>query len=305
MQTYIYKPVIIILVHLISFVAYAQKSIPTKQDMQTYRKLESGGFSNNFYLKAIIEKKVTDSSVLELQRKWQYVDDDVFCEGLIQSLLIKNHGGRYKNSHYFTSLNFEEFNGHSYFYQSTTLYEDKELFIWGKYEDNDSIEIHSAIGDHLEIARYTAAFKTMNHSDYIIFEADEQVAIIPMEGGSAVTLKYDVEALKKTGVYRKCLLTCDTCIKCIRMQYTGVSDQVKIQQRVFTSELLIDDIDKDGIDDLYWFAVSNGKLIKYESYILREEKLILVTKDMKKLISETPRFKEIQQISRLKQIPQL
>ncbi len=301
------KVLITILISLVSLALYAQKAKLTKEDFQTVKKIEGGNFSNAFYLRAIIEQEIADSNVLKLQRKWGDLND-MFCHGFIQSIIKKNHNGRYECREYFTSFNFEAFNGKNYFYQNVSLYNNNELFIWGTYEKNDSmIEIHSAIGDAIledfELSTYTAIFKTINGADYIIFEADEHAVVAPIEDNKLFIVRYDVEALDKKGVYRKCVSTCDTCITCKRTMYIGTTDQIKKHNRVFTSELIIDDIDKDGVSDLYWFAVSNGKLIKYESYILRAEGLTGLKKDIKNLIVETPRFKEIQKISKLKQVP--
>lgn len=300
------KIIVTILINLISFHIFSQEIKPTKQDIETYKKLEGGGFSNDFYLRAIIENKISDSSVVELQKKFGDGMEDMFCSGLIKSLINKNHGGKYRNSHYFSSLKFEKFKGKVYFYESASLYGEKELFIWGTYRQKDSdINVYSAVGHNLELMSYTPTFKTINNSDIIIFEADEQVAIIPMEGDTAFTLRYDVDEFEKIGTYRKCELVCDTCIECKRLQHTGKSDQVDIQQRIFTTELLIEDIDDDGALDLYWFAVNNGELIKYEAYTFNKEELIELKRDVKKEIIETPRFEEMKIISMLEQKPKL
>ena len=297
---------VLILISLISYSVFSQELKPTQQDVETYIKLESGGFSNDFYLRAIIEEKISDSSVVELQKKFGDGMKEMYCTGLIKSLINKNHGGRYINSHYFSSLQFEKFKGKSYFYESASLHGDKELFIWGTYGRNDSdISIHSAVGHNLELMAYTSVFKTISNSDFIIFDADEQVAIIPIEGDTAFTLSYDVSEFEKIGTYRKCVLVCDTCIECKRLQHIGKSDQVEIQQRVFTTELLIEDIDDNGTFELYWFAVSSGELIKHEAYTFSGGVLITLKKDIKKLIIETSRFEEMRKISMLEQKPKL
>lgn len=109
------KIIVIILISLISYSVFSQDIKPTQQEIETYKKLESGGFSNAFYLRAIIDKKITDPSVVELQKKLDYDINYMFCTGLINSLINNNHGGRYRNSHYFSSFKFEKFKGKLYF----------------------------------------------------------------------------------------------------------------------------------------------------------------------------------------------
>ena len=79
------KLIFALLINLISFFVFSQEFEPTQQDIETYRKLETGGFSMNFYLKAIIENKISDSSVLELEKKLEGGIEDMFCIGLISS----------------------------------------------------------------------------------------------------------------------------------------------------------------------------------------------------------------------------
>ncbi|MCJ8290438.1 MAG: hypothetical protein HRT58_12295 [Crocinitomicaceae bacterium] len=300
------KLIFALLINLISFSVFSQEFEPTQQDIETYRKLETGGFSMNFYLKAIIENKISDSSVLELEKKLEGGIEDMFCIGLISSLLNENHDGMYRNSQYFNRLNLVSIEGKLYFSQSTCLYGDKELFIWGTYGENESdITIHSAIGHNLEVTAYNSTFKTINNIDAIIFEANEQIAIIPIEGDTAFVLKYSVDEFEKIGTYRNCVLSCDTCIECELLQRIGKSEQVEIEQRVFTSELLIEDIDKNGTLDLYWFAVSNGELIKHDLFAFIDGVLMESKKDITDLIIETSRYDEMKKISLLEQIPKL
>jgi hypothetical protein len=294
------------LINLISFSVFSQQLELTQQDIETYRKLENGDFSNEFYLKAIIEQKVTDSSVVELQKKFGEGLDDMFCTGLIKSLIDKNHGGKYRNSHYFNRLKFEKFNDKYFFYESSSLYGNKELFIWGTYGTNkNEITIHSAVGHNLELMAYETSFKKINENDYIIFEADEQVAIIPMDKDTAITLSYNVDQFDKTGIYRKCILSCDTCIKCARLQHKGTSGQVKKEERVFTTELIIEDLDNDGSLDFYWFAVSNGELIKSEAFTPTANGLIPFDVELKELIMQTKKFNELRSLSLLSNKPGL
>lgn len=297
---------LLFLLNILSISAFSQQLEPTQQDIETYKKLERGGFSNEFYLKAIIEKKITDSSVEELERKIGYDMNDMYCQGLIQSLINKNHKGKYYSKGYFESLKFEKFNDQFYFYENAGLNDDNELFIWGTYGSKDEeITIHSAVGHNLEPDSYETTFRTINDNDFIIFEADEQVAIVPMAIDTAITLTYSVDEFEKIGTYRKCNLSCDTCINCVRLQHKGTSAQVLKEERIFTTELIFDDLDKNGNLDCYWFALSNGELVKYEAFTPIDNKLIPITTELEKLIKQTSRFDELKKISLLSNKPGL
>jgi hypothetical protein len=152
---------------------------------------------------------------------------------------------------------------------------------------------------------YASTFKTVKNQDFIIFEADEQVAIILMEQDTAITTRYNVDEFDMKGTYRKCVLTCDTCIKCKRLQHIGGSDQLDKSIRIFTTELIISDIDNDGHLEFYWFAVNNGELIKYEVFSIKEGQLKRFDKDIKSQIINTPRFEELKKISLLNEKPKL
>jgi hypothetical protein len=302
------KLVIGVLINLICFSVFSQKYELNQQDIDTYTKVENGEFSIDFYLNAIIEKTISDSNVIELKKKLEDQGgiDEMLCIGLISLLLHEQHGSRHQQSHYFEKLLFRYFGDKLYFYQDVSLHDNKQLFIWGTYGQSGSGNmIHSAVGHNLNLTTYSPTFKTINNTDVIIFEAAGQVAIVPIVGDTAVTLKYDVSEFEKIGTYRQCVLSCDTCVKCKSLRHKGKSDQVEVQQRIFTTELMIEDIDDDGSIDLYWFAVSNGELVKYEAYNFGDGELIPLTKDIEELIIGTTRFDEMKRISILEQIPNL
>lgn len=246
--------------------ATAQKK---EMDYELYAKIESGQYPTQAYLKGLIENKY-----IEEDFKSFFEDNSdlkgLLAIGLINSILTKDYGGKHQNTHYFERLKYFEFEKIMYFYENCALRGDNELFIWCTYDKkSDTFNIQSRVLSDIEPTFYEFEIIRVNSKKLISFRADELAVIGTEESKNWTTINYTVPNDSNfIGVFRNCNIENDTTIKCERLQWKGTSDEISIDKRVFTSPLYLDDLNKDGTLEFYWFAVSEGSLIHLESYAL-------------------------------------
>ena len=254
---------ILVLICIISTASAQNKEM----DYELYAKIEGGQYPTQAYLKGLIEN--------------QYIEDDFksfFTEnndfksllaiGLINSILVKDYGGKYVNTQYFERLKYFEFEKTMYFYENCALRGNNELFIWGTYDKKaDTFNIQSRVLPDIEPTFYEFKIISMNSKKLISFRADELAVIGTEESETWTTINYTVPNDSNfNGVFRDCKIENDTTIKCERLQWKGTSDEIQTDKRVFTSPLYLDDLNQNGTLDFYWFAVSDGSLVHLECY---------------------------------------
>jgi hypothetical protein len=279
-------------------------------DYILYEKLESGKYSIQAYLKAIIKEEYTEDDFKNYfknnERPYPLV------QGLVSSILINNHNSNYTNTHLWTDFEYLEFENQTYFHQNCQLRGNNELFIWGTYQrEIDSFILNSRVVSNIEPTFFNFNIIKLNSTKLITFMANEYAVIGTEINSNWNAIKYEIPNQKNfTGFYKECVLEGDSTIKCGMTTITSLTevipDIVPIEKRLFTTKLIIEDVDNDKTLDFYWFAVSNGKLIYSENYALRNSKLKKENKkNLDEIIINGSYYRKLEKISKMITIPKL